>query len=58
MHASIGQHGHAKSRAAGDDHGVAHPTWRKVVAGGMAFVFALTLAVMGLMLCVVPAIAP
>ena len=58
MHAAIGRDGRAKLRAAAKDHGVAHTTWRKLVAGGMAFVFALTLAVMGLMLCVAPAVAP
>jgi hypothetical protein len=31
-----------------------HPAWRRIVAAGMALVFALTLGVVGLMLCVAP----
>ena len=58
MHVSIGRHGQAKLRAATDDRPATHPTWRRFVAGAMVFVFALTLAVMGLMLCVAPALAP
>jgi hypothetical protein len=58
MNAVIGRLGRARPRAAASDNGLAHPAWRKVVAGGMAFVFALTLAVMGLMLCAAPIIAP
>ena len=58
MHAVIGRLGRGKPRAAANDNGAAHAAWRKVVAGGMAFVFALSLVVMGLMLCAAPAIAP
>ena len=43
---------------AANDNSRAHPAWRKVVAGGMAFVFAFSLAVMGLMLCIAPSATP
>jgi hypothetical protein len=38
--------------AAGEDSTKpAHPAWRRFVAGAIAFVFALTLAAFGLLLC-------
>jgi hypothetical protein len=58
MHAVSGERVPSKSRAAANDNTPAHPAWRRIVAGGMAFVFALTLAVVGLLLCIGPAPAP
>ena len=57
MRAASGKEGYSESRAAAGS-GYTHPAWRRTVAGGMAIIFALTLAVVGLMLCVGPAIVP
>jgi hypothetical protein len=56
MHAARGRHG--RWLVADNDNSLAHPTWRKAVASGMVLIFALTLAAMGLMLCMDPIVAP
>jgi hypothetical protein len=57
MHAISGARGPVKTRPAANDNAPTHPAWRRAVAGGVALIFALTLALFGLMLCV-PAFAP
>jgi hypothetical protein len=57
MHATGAEREHPRSRAAANDNARTHPAWRRIVAGGMAFVFALSIALFGLMLCV-PLLAP
>jgi hypothetical protein len=56
MPASFGRHESLKLRA--DAESVAHPMWRKCVAGALALVFAFILASFGLMLCIAPMAAP
>jgi hypothetical protein len=57
MRAALGRHGPIKPRAGAVDS-LAHPTWRKIVAGTMAFIVALTLGAVGLLLCSGPTVAP
>ena len=58
MHAHLGAARTLKLRAAANDNVRAHPAWGRIVAGAMAFVFAFSLAVVGLMLCIAPSAAP
>jgi hypothetical protein len=58
MHADLGTARTVKLRAAANDNSRAHPAWRRLVAGGMALVFAFSLAVVGLMLCIAPSATP
>jgi hypothetical protein len=57
MLTASGERARLKLRAAANDNAPVHPLWRRAVAGGMAVVFALTLGLFGLMLCI-PAFAP
>jgi len=58
MGAALERYGSRERLAAADDNARLHPAWRRYIAAGMAGVFALTLALMGVMLCIAPAALP